>query len=181
MKGHSWAISGMEADDVGNDEFKTLSVHGIKNVTAILHKIEDHQIEQFDYVVLRSCTNGCVGGDLNIENPFVATSRIKKFINDEKDSDLDKEYFFKLYKKGWFDVLPLEPRSIMELDSNIKEAIKKMKAIQKIENILPGLDCCACGSPSCAALAEDIVQGNASVEDCLVLLRRKTQKLEENK
>ncbi|PID27662.1 MAG: hypothetical protein CSB55_08285 [Candidatus Cloacimonadota bacterium] len=173
MPGRSWAVTGAEACDVGKNDLKTLSVNGIENITEILHKIEDRQIEQFDYVVLHSCNNGCVGGVLNIENPFVAARRIENYPIEEKRSSLDKEYFWELYRKGRFDVLPLEPRPIMELDSDIKEAIKKMKAVKKIRSLLPGLDCCACGSPSCSALAEDIVCGNASLEDCLILLREK--------
>ena len=36
---------------------------------------------------------------------------------------------------------------------------------------LPGLDCGSCGAPTCKALAEDIVRGEASVNDCIFVLR----------
>ena len=38
---------------------------------------------------------------------------------------------------------------------------------------LPGLDCGSCGSPTCQALAEDIVRGYARELDCLFLLKQK--------
>ena len=55
----------------------------------------------------------------------------------------------------------------MKLDEDIVQAMKKMKKIQKIEAYLPGIDCGACGSPSCRALAEDVVQRRARTSDCV--------------
>ncbi len=37
--------------------------------------------------------------------------------------------------------------------------------VDEIEQQLYGMDCGACGAPSCRALATDIAQGRASVED----------------
>ncbi len=34
---------------------------------------------------------------------------------------------------------------------------------------LPGIDCGACGSPTCAAFAEDVVIGDADQAQCVVL------------
>lgn len=171
--GPNWAISGMEAEHIQNDKITALAVSGIHNVIEILSKIESHQLDQYDYIELRNCTLGCVGGGLNIENPFIAATRIKQFMKKAIPKKIDSSYFFKLYKEGFFDVLPLEPRSIMNLDKDIKQAIAKMKKINEIVKELPGLDCGVCGSPTCKALAEDIVQGTASLKDCLVRSREK--------
>ena len=97
-------------------------------------------------------------------------------IKKSKRKEIDFDYFFRLYKEGYFDVLPLEPRSIMELDKDIKTALIKMKQVKEIEKMLPGLDCAVCGSPTCKALAEDIVLGKAILNDCLVRLRRQKLK-----
>jgi Na+-translocating ferredoxin:NAD+ oxidoreductase RNF subunit RnfB len=61
----------------------------------------------------------------------------------------------------------IEPRSIMKLDEDMVQAMRKMKKIEKITNFLPGIDCGACGSPTCRALAEDVVQGRAHTTDCV--------------
>jgi len=42
-----------------------------------------------------------------------------------------------------------------------------MTELKEIEQSLPGLDCGICGAPSCRALADDIVRGYASKEDCV--------------
>lgn len=43
--------------------------------------------------------------------------------------------------------------------------------MNEIEKTLPGLDCGTCGAPSCRDLAEDIVRGKASIEDCVFFAR----------
>ncbi|HPN40417.1 MAG TPA: [Fe-Fe] hydrogenase large subunit C-terminal domain-containing protein [Candidatus Cloacimonadota bacterium] len=177
-KGLTWALSGVQAELVDCEDIRTLSVNGIENVMEILSRVEDHYLDQYDYIVLRSCTNGCVGGCLNVENPFVAMSRIKKMIKEGEARLIDLKGIEGLYHEGEFDVAPLAPRPIMELDKDIKTAIKKMKRINEFLTMLPGLNCSACGSPTCYALAEDIVQGKASIEDCVVLLKRHSKEEE---
>jgi len=179
-KGLTWALSGVQADLVDCEDIRALSVNGIDNVIEILSRVEDHYLDQYDYIVLRSCTNGCVGGCLNVENPFVAMSRIKKMIKEGKEEDYDTSELYELYEKGEFTVVPLAPRPIMELDKDIKKAIQKMKQINEFLTMLPGLDCSACGSPTCYALAEDIVLGKASIDDCVVLLKRHSKDTEED-
>lgn len=171
-KGLTWALSGVQAELVDCEDIRALSVNGVENVMEILSRVEDHYLDQYDYIVLRSCTNGCVGGCLNVENPFVAMSRIKKMIKDGENREIDISDLEELYEEGEFAVVPLAPRPIMELDKDIKAAIKKMKKINEFLTMLPGLNCSACGSPTCYALAEDIVMGMASIDDCVVLLKR---------
>ncbi len=173
--GLSRAIVSLQAEELNDGKIKTLAVSGIENVIEILAKIENQQLERFDYVVLSSCQNGCVGGILNVENPFVAATRIKDILRQAKPEDFAREIIREMYDNGDFAVLELEPRSIMTLDKDIKTALEKMKKIDEITGKLPGLDCSACGSPSCRALAEDIVAGKAGVKDCVVLLRTKSK------
>ena len=42
-------------------------------------------------------------------------------------------------------------------------------------HLLPGLDCGACGAPSCEALAEDVVRGTGQVTDCVLLRCRQLE------
>ncbi|MDD2229456.1 MAG: [Fe-Fe] hydrogenase large subunit C-terminal domain-containing protein [Candidatus Cloacimonetes bacterium] len=178
-QGLTWALSGVQADLVDCEDIRALSVNGVENVMDILSRVEDHYLDQYDYIVLRSCTNGCVGGCLNVENPFVAMSRIKKMIKEGESKDINVEDLEVLYNNGEFAVVPLTPRPFMELDKDIKNAIKKMKRINEFLTMLPGLDCSACGSPTCYALAEDIVLGEATIDDCVVLLKRHSKEGDE--
>ena len=56
-------------------------------------------------------------------------------------------------------------------------AIQKMEQMESILATLPGWDCGSCGSPSCKALAEDIVQGEAVEMDCIFRLRDRVKSL----
>ncbi len=179
-KGLTWALSGVQAELVDCEDIRALSVNGVENVIEILSRVEDHYLDQYDYIVLRTCTNGCVGGCLNVENPFVAMSRIKKMIKEGEEREINVDNLKQLYDKGEFAVVPLTPRPIMELDKDIKNAIKKMKQINEFLTMLPGLNCSACGSPTCYALAEDIVNGKATIDDCVVLLKRHSKEEDEN-
>jgi len=173
LRGMGWAISNIQAEEVNDGKLKTLAVSGIQNVIEILAKIENMQIDNYDYVVLNNCTEGCVGGILNVENPFVTMSRIRDLIRNTSFQEYHDQEIFAMYKKGSFNVKPLEPRSIMTLDKDIKTALSKMKKIDTITEKLPGLDCSACGSPTCRVLAEDIVKGKASLSDCIILQRKR--------
>ncbi len=64
-------------------------------------------------------------------------------------------------------VKKLIPRPMMQLDDDILEAMKKFEKMEEVLRSLPGLDCGACGAPSCQCLAEDIVQGKANEIDCI--------------
>ena len=61
----------------------------------------------------------------------------------------------------------------MKLDDDIIEAMRKMERMEEIEKKLPGYDCGSCGSPTCRALAEDIVRGYTTDDACIVKFKEK--------
>ena len=63
----------------------------------------------------------------------------------------------------------LEAKHSLKLDRDVETAIRKMERAHIILQALPGIDCGLCGSPTCAALAEDIVRLRASIRQCMVL------------
>jgi Na+-translocating ferredoxin:NAD+ oxidoreductase RNF subunit RnfB len=54
----------------------------------------------------------------------------------------------------------------MRLDRDMASAIEKLALINRLLQSLPGQDCGLCGSPTCAALAEDVVMERASADAC---------------
>ena len=46
-----------------------------------------------------------------------------------------------------------------------------MSDVEKLTAQFPGLDCGSCGAPTCQTLAEDIVRGAATPNDCIYVLR----------
>jgi len=47
-----------------------------------------------------------------------------------------------------------------------KFKVEKDKRVEQIYEILPGIDCGACGAPGCAAFAEGVVEGKYGVNGC---------------
>ena len=70
----------------------------------------------------------------------------------------------------------IPPRSIEKLDEDLSVAFQKMEKITRIMKVLPQIDCGACGTPSCQALAQDVVQGKAKLNQCIFMQKILTRK-----
>ncbi len=68
----------------------------------------------------------------------------------------------------------LTNKQVLKLDDDMVVALDKMERLEKIFKTLPQIDCGSCGAPTCHALAEDIVQGNANIEDCIFHVKGKS-------
>ena len=55
--------------------------------------------------------------------------------------------------------------------------MRMMAEIQELRKTLPGIDCGACGAPTCRAFAEDVVKNNGDVSDCIFIMREKIREL----
>ncbi len=173
FEGIRWANSGGEGLALGTDKF--LAVDGIHNVITILEAIENDKLEDVEFIEALSCTGGCLGGPLAVENVYVAKTRLKKHIDEAKEANATQQQEDTSHDLDWTGNIEYKP--VMKLDSDMEIAIKKLEELEEINEQLPGLDCGACGAPSCRALAEDIVRGNANETDCIFKLREKVRDL----
>ncbi len=172
MIGIGWARSGGEATAIFNENY--LAADGIENVNRVLDQIENGNIPNLEFVELNACTGGCVGGVLTMQNPFIAKARLQtlrrylpvsqNFLNGEESKYIPDYYLF--------NELP-EYQPISRLSDSMAESMRMMADIQKLREALPGIDCGSCGAPSCRAFAEDVVKGNAKIDDCLIKLHKK--------
>lgn len=172
--GVGWGCIGGEAKSRGNGP--SVVVDGIENVIAILEEIEAGHVPEADFIELRACTQGCLGGCLNVENPYIARMRLR-----ELTAKLPGEVC--AYAPGSPVEAVLETTQRPEflptyvLDSDRGKAMEKMRRIQQLEAQLPGLRCGSCGAPSCHAFAEDVVMGRASEADCIFKVRERMQRI----
>lgn len=152
----------------------TLAVSGTHNVISLLEEIERGEMQDVDFIELKACNAGCVGGPLNIPNSFVGRVHLRELIarSGNQPPYFSEEELLAMYENGHFESKePIQPRPIMTLDDDVAKALVKMERLDQITKELPGLDCGACGSPSCRALAEDIIRGIAFETDCVIKLR----------
>lgn len=180
--GLAWGTYGGELASAGISN--GLAIHGIDNVYEILEQISMNKMPQLDYVECNACQGGCLGGLLTAENKFVAESNLRQRIRKLREQE-PKDRQETMARTMVLQDFPasaayrkrLVPRPMMQLDDDIMEAMKKFERMEEVLCSLPGLDCGACGAPSCQGLAEDIVQGKAHEIDCIFKLRASVHKL----
>jgi iron only hydrogenase large subunit-like protein len=149
---------------------KKLAIDQIENVIDFLEKLENEDIHDIDFLELRACYQSCAGGILCSGNKFLTTERANRRANNVDDTKINKqqlEHYAPYMEQNVLLHGKIQPRSIIKLDDNMAEAMKKMKRIHEINNILPQVDCGICGAPSCQAFAEDIVQKGIDIKRCI--------------
>ena len=164
--GIGWSNSGGEAAGLITDNY--LAADGIMNVLRVLSDLEDEKFHGLLFVELNACNGGCVGGPLTVENPYVATAKTKRLhrylpvSGTHMEACPDVDYL-------WEEYVEYEP--VFRLGNTFKESLKMMSDVERLTARFPGLDCGSCGAPTCQTLAEDIVRGEATPNDCIYVLR----------
>ena len=165
--GIGWGNSGGEVAGLLIDNY--LAADGIVNVLRVLEGLEDEKFYGLKFIELNACNGGCVGGTLTVENAYVAQSKTKKLhrylpVSQNHLSEHSNIDFM------WDQHVEYEP--VFRLGATFKESLEMMSTVEELVARFPGLDCGACGAPTCQALAEDIVRGEASSNDCIYILRK---------
>lgn len=171
--GISWGRSGGEAGGLFTESY--LAADGIENVIRVLEDLEDQKFTNLQFVELNACNGGCVGGVLTVENPYVAEVKLKRL---RKYMPVARSHMEEEEAEGfinWTESVEFEP--VFNLGQTMMESFFRLNQVERLCKKLPGLDCGSCGAPTCKALAEDIVRGNAREEDCVYYLRESLHKL----
>ena len=175
-KGVLWFLTAGESEYAKG---RSLAIDGIANVFEFLENMENEEISDIDFLELRSCDQSCAGGVLTSCNRFLTVERLRNraersrnatYLKDPDrwdDIDDDTEYLVDHIMLG-----KINPKSAMKLDEDMGRAMVKMAKLQKIQAYLPGMDCGLCGSPNCKSLAEDIVNGDAQIQQCIFVQKR---------
>lgn len=133
-----------------------------------------------------ACDESCAGGVLNVNNRFLTVEKMEQRAEDlRKDQHSNPEdpmsRHAEFINKKMKLVEPIRPRSIEKLDEDMIKAMEKMQERSELMKVLPLFDCGACGAPSCMSLAEDIVHGKASMDDCVFIQSMKVYEDAEDK
>lgn len=173
--GVGWALSGGEGRLLKGK--RHLAVDGLNSVIQVLEDVVKGKLHEVDFIECLACPGGCVGGPLTVENPYMAKQRIMAL------AAVEKGHKASLPSVPGDDLVwneEIRPLDVLRLDDDVLQAMRKMKEMEQIHKTLPGLDCGSCGAPTCRALAEDIVRGQATPIDCIFILREKISKMAEN-
>ena len=146
-----------------------LAVSGLDHVKKILDDIENSRLRNIEFVEAMACMLGCLGGRLNVENPYVArTNNIKQRAKYESRIKVDEDEIEKKLQEGYYFIEnPILPRPTKYFDTDLATSIKRMKERERVYQKLRQIDCSCCGAPTCMAFAEDFVRGEAKLTDCI--------------
>ncbi|HAX53424.1 [Fe-Fe] hydrogenase large subunit C-terminal domain-containing protein [Muricomes intestini] len=165
--GLGWGSSGGEVGGLLIDNY--LAADGIVNIMRVLEGIEDEKIHGLKFIELNACNGGCVGGTLNVENGYVATAKSKRLQRYQPVAKSHLSSHPEVKDIRWDDKIAYEP--VFRLGNTFKESLEMMSTVEELTKKFPGLDCGSCGAPTCQTLAEDIVRGDATSNDCIYVLR----------
>ena len=167
MIGIGWASTGGESSAILNERY--LAADGIENCIRVLDQIDNEDITSIDFIELNACSGGCVGGAMTVANPYIAQTRLKSLRRylpvspNRPASEWIPDKFFNENK------LEYNPYNL--LSDDVKTARRMMSDIESITENLPKIDCGSCGAPTCMAFAEDIVRGEATADECTIIMR----------
>jgi len=165
-----WGRIGGESTGIRSIE-RYLAADGIENVITVLEDLDSHKYD-LDFVELNACAVGCVGGVLQVENPYIARVKLQKLRSTLPRREV--EFDPALAKEIFWDV-DLKYSPVMELGGTMAESFERYNQLQKLLESLPGLDCGSCGAPTCETFAEDVVKGNAEKNDCVIIFREQME------
>jgi Na+-translocating ferredoxin:NAD+ oxidoreductase RNF subunit RnfB len=170
-----WALRGGESRHVralAERPLVTLAVSGMRNALDVLQEVELGRLKGVDFVEVRICDLGCIGGIATAESRFLSSLRLQNMDSGWDVSPERREELKQAYERNlWALEKPILPRPRLPLSDNLSEAMGKLKEMKVIYAELPHIDCGSCGRPSCRAMAEDIIRGDGEVTDCIFKLR----------
>jgi len=164
-KGILWSLTRGES---GHQKGRCLAVDGMSNVTEFLERLEESEESNMDFLELRACDESCAGGVLISGNRFLTVERLNRRAGFLAHKGLQSTHTEE-FDDSLYSLDEISARSMLVLDSDRKIALEKMNKVEELLKVLPGIDCAACGSPNCRALAEDIVQDSAELSWCIFL------------
>lgn len=164
--GVGWGRRSGEAGGLFTESY--LAADGIDNVMRVLEDLEDQKFSKLKFVELNACSGGCVGGVLTVENPYVAEVKLKRL---NKYMPVSRTHMNDDSRQMVPWTAPVEYEPVFNLGDTLEECFSRFSQVERLCKRLPGLDCGSCGAPTCKALAEDIVRGEAEEKDCIYQLR----------
>ena len=160
-----WSLTRGESE---HQQGRCLAVDGIRNVTEFLERLEETEESNIDFLELRACDESCAGGVLISGNRFLTVERLMRRAAGAS-SEPAGTFAPGTFDQALYSLDKIQARSMLTLDPDRAVAMDKMNKLEELLKVLPGIDCAACGSPTCRALAEDIVQGRAMPTSCIFL------------
>ncbi len=163
------AVNPMMMKQTSND----LIADGFSKIDEILDMQEFNLLHTFRVLHLYTCINGCIGGHLLWGNSYLVKNNYESLtaLTSRRPAEIPEE-------------LLLRPENAEEEAKDSRTLSERLAYFNKVNDqlaALPGYDCSACGMQTCRDMAEEIVKGNRTLDDCHILHHIKEMKAHEGK
>ena len=122
---HGHSVVNLRRRSVKHTQHQQLAVDGIESVVGVLKELEDGKLKDIDFVEMRACQAGCVGGVLNITNTFVAKKQDSHAAQNgaaqQKQRDGQSGQTAGVLQNNW----KWETKDVFKLDGNVLKAMEK--------------------------------------------------------
>jgi iron only hydrogenase large subunit-like protein len=164
-----WGNPEGEFPSLSREHFLPLT--GLPDIIKIFNDIERGRLTNIEFLECHACRGGCNGGNLTVENLYVARSkdlRLKAKMP-KPPPEFEKEVARRYAGEDFSLRGSVKPRSMAKDVVDLRERVMRRKRAEDILKALPLLNCGLCGAPSCKDHADDVAQTRAEVSDCVFL------------
>jgi Fe-S-cluster-containing hydrogenase component 2 len=178
--GLGWPIVGGQVASLKAED--SIAIAGLSDVMRVFDEIENGRMKDIQYIECHSCPTACVGGSFNVENPYMARGRVLRLVEKfGQEPCQDRQKIRDLYQKSFFSLVGrIAPSPVQPLDEDLSRGIQKMHRRHQTYEMLPKIDCGACGAPTCMTFAEDVVKGDVEADECVFLAMKSFESISTN-
>jgi iron only hydrogenase large subunit-like protein len=172
-----WGTPEGEFPNLSREHYLPLT--GLTDIIKVFDDIERGKLSHIEFLECHACQGGCIGGNLTVENIYVARSKhLHLNANRPKPSpDYEREVARRYAAEDFRIRGSIKPRSFARDVVDLRERVLRRKRAEEILKGLPLLNCGLCGSPSCKDHAGDVANGRAELKDCVFLSRDRIEHL----
>lgn len=148
-----------------------LPLTGLTDIIKVFDDIEKGKLRNIEFLECHACQGGCVGGNLTVENLYVARSKNLRLVaNMPRSVSKFEEEVQRRYAIEDFSLRrSLKPRKIEGETGDLRGRVLRRKKAEELLKALPMLNCGLCGAPMCKSHAEDVAASRAEIGDCVFL------------
>ncbi len=173
----SWASDDLFHWGAPEGEFPHLSrehylpLTGLTDIIKVFNDVEKGKLLNVEFLECHACQGGCIGGNLTVENLYVARAKNLHLISrrPKPSPEFEKEVARRYATEDFSLRGSLKPRPVEGQVFDLRERVVRKKKADELIKALPLLNCGLCGAPSCRNHAEDAAAGRADLRDCVFL------------
>jgi Na+-translocating ferredoxin:NAD+ oxidoreductase RNF subunit RnfB len=156
-----------------------LPLTGLMDIMKVFNDIEKGKIRNIEFLECHACQGGCIGGNLTVENLYVARSKNLHLIANmtKPTPEFEKEVARRYADEDFSLRRPLRPRAVEGEVVDLRERVMRRRRADELLKGLPLLNCGLCGAPTCKSHAGDVAAGRTEVGDCVFLSRERIDSL----